>query len=182
MGVSAYNLQEPWTRQPFDTDLTWVWFQLFLTLPRPRSLSALRGADCPLTLRQLQILDFEDGWTARVVAWDQHLDALRFQTIEEVTKEDARARAERQAKIARKMTRLGELELDKLLAVVEKPHTGAGMIAPRDATRMIVMGIRTERLVLGETTEKTESGPDLSGLTIEELRTLRVMQEKAKAA
>lgn len=179
MGPSVqYNLTEPWARQPFDGDLAWSLFQQYLTLTLPRRLGDL-AKFAPVTQSQLDRLAFDDGWKIRAAAWDAHLDALRRATIEQVVQEDARARAERQGRQARKLARLGELEVDKLTQVLEKPDIGAGMIAPRDATRMIYVGIRAERLALGDVTERIETGPDVNNLSLEQLRQLRDLQEAA---
>jgi hypothetical protein len=178
--VSSYNTEEPWTRQPFDGDLSWFWFQQYLTLPAPRRLSQLRDVGCPLSLTQLKNLEWDDGWKARATLWDAHLDQLRRTTIESVVQEDARMRAERQMRQARKLARLGALELDKLLQIAAKPESGAGLIQPRDITRMIAIGVRTERLAAGDVTDRIETGPDLSKLSVEELRQLRELQEKSE--
>ena len=178
--MTSYNPAEPWARQPFDGDAAWYWFQQYLTLSPPRRLTDLIRSGCPLSQYQLQTVEWEDGWKVRATLWDQHLDALRQATIEQVVQEDARARAERQAKQARKLARLGELEVDKLLQIAARPDSGAGLIQPRDATRMILIGIRAERLALGDVTDRIETGPDLSGLTVEQLRQLRELQDAAE--
>lgn len=178
--MTSYNPAEPWARQPFDGDAAWYWFQQYLTLPPPRRLTDLVRAGCPWSQYQLETVEWEDGWKARAVLWDQHLDALRTQTIEQVVQEDARTRAERQMKQAKKLARLGELEVDKLLKIAERPDSGAGLIQPRDATRMIFIGIRAERLAAGDVTDRIETGPDLSNLSLEELRQLRELQDKAE--
>jgi len=175
-----YNLAEPWARQPFDGDLAWYWFSRYLTLSVPRRLTDLVKAGCPLSLYQLQTLEWEDAWKTRAELWDAHLDQLARATIEQVVQEDARARAERQARQARKLARLGELEVDKLLQIAAKPDSGAGLIQPRDATRMIFIGVRTERMALGDITERIETGPDLSNLSVDQLRQLRELQEAAE--
>jgi hypothetical protein len=48
--------------------------------------------------------------------------------------------------------------------------------------RFLVLGVRTERLVIGEATDRVEGEVDLSGLSLEELRALKEIQNKTKAA
>lgn len=179
VAIREYNPAEPWVRQPCDTDLSWDLFQAFLALPTPRRLVDLvkRASGHGLSWARLQELAWEDGWGIRAECWDSHLDRLRVETIEQVTREDARARAERQGALARKLQRLGELEADKLLKASQGSDM-PGLLLPRDMIRAITLGVRTERLALGESTEKVDTGPDLSGLSVDELRTMRALQER----
>lgn len=176
-----FDLARPWVRQPFDTDLSWALFQDYLTSPVPRSLSALaRRPGCPLSWSQIESVAWEDGWKERASAWDSHLDRLRIQTVEQVVQEDARARAERQGRQGKKLARLGELAVDRLTRILEaNPEFGATEVTTRDAIRAIGIGVRTERLALGDVTEKIEMGPDMSGYSLEELRTIQQLQQKA---
>lgn len=176
----AYNPAEPWARQPCDTDLSWALFQAYISQPNPRRLIDLvnQALGMGVSWARLQEMVWEDAWVLRASLWDERLDRIRAETIEQVTREDARARAERHGALARKLQELGEKELDKLLAVARRPDGMPGLIAPRDLIRAVTLGIRTERLALGESTEKVDSGPDLSKLSVEELRELRKLQER----
>lgn len=179
MGPTEYNPEKPWERQPCDTPVTWALFQDFLSLPVPRRLVDLaKRPGCPLSWADLQRVAWEDGWNIRAEAWDAHLDRLRIQTVERVTQEDAEARARRQGALARKLQTLGELELDKLLNQARRDVGGFGLVQVRDIIRAIAVGVRTERLALGDVTDRIEQGPDLSGLSLDELRQIREMQER----
>ncbi len=181
--VLDYDLEKPWVRQPCDTDLSWVLFQEFLSAPIPRRLADLaRKNSCPMTWHQLESVAFEDGWKGRAAAWDQHLDNLRTETIEKVVREDAQQRAERQGRAGKKLQRLGEIEIDKLITALERPGEAHGLITVRDAIRAIGIGVRVERLALGDSTDKIETGPDLSKLSVDDLRKLREIQEKTNGA
>ncbi len=179
--VQSFNLEQPWTRQPFDTDLAWFLFQEYLTLPIPRRLSDLtrRPGGCPISWAQLETLAWEDGWKDRAAAWDRHLDALRLQTVEQVVKEDAAQRAARQGRVGKKLQTLAELELDKLIALASRKDGMPGVIQARDVIRAAGIGVRIERLALGDSTEKIETGPNLADFSVEELERLRELQEKA---
>ncbi len=179
--ATDYNPAQPWVRQPFDTDLSWSLFQEYLALPPPRRLAdAARGPGRVLTWAQLETLAWEDGWKERAARWDEHLDAMRIATVEQVVQEDAKARAERQGRAGRKLQRLGELEVDRLIKLLERtPGYDTGTIQVRDAIRAIGIGVRVERLALGDSTEKIDTGPDLSQFSVEELRQLQDLQAKA---
>jgi hypothetical protein len=181
--VADYDPARPWVRQPFDTDLTWPLFQAFLALPLPRRLGDLLRQARGLDRWQLDRIAWADGWEARAWAWDRHLDQVRIETVERVTAEDARARAERQARPARKILALVEREVDALLTESKRLATSGGilgLIPAKDLARTLALAVRTERLALGDSTEHVqESGPDLSGFSLEQLRALRELQEAA---
>jgi hypothetical protein len=178
--VQDFDHARPWVRQPFDTDLSWALFSEYLMLPPPRRLQDLARQGRTLTTYQLETLAFEDGWAKRAYAWDQHLDQLRFQTVEQVVQEDARTRAERQGRVGKKLQRLAELVTDQNIALAEKAGGFDSGITLRDAIRAAAVGVRIERIALGDTTDKIETvGPDLSAFTVEELREIQRLQEKA---
>lgn len=181
MGVTEYNSAEPWVRQPFDTDLTWPLFQEYLAMPPPRRLGDLaKRPRFPLTWAQLETLAWEDGWKLRADCWDAHLDQLRIQTIEKVTEEDARSRAERQARGGKMLQELGTLTVGRLIKILKtNPDFGSTEVTTRDAIRAIGIGVRVERLALGDVTDRVDTGPDMSKLSVEDLRALRELQEKA---
>jgi hypothetical protein len=107
------------------------------------------------------------------------LDAARAQTVEQVVREDARTRAERQGLAGRKLQKLGTLVVDRLIKILEQnPDFGSTEVQIKDAIRAIGIGVRVERLALGESTDKVETVPDLSGLGLDELRKLREIQER----
>lgn len=171
-----YDPEHPWVRQPCDTDLTWALFSEYLAQPLPRRLHAL-GRRVGFTIDQIEILAWEDAWKERATAWDRHLDALRDRTIEEVTQEDARQRALRQGRVGKKLQVLAEREIDKLAKIMSRDEM-PGAITFREAIRAAQVGVHIERLALGESTERVETGPNLENLTLDELRSLREMQEK----
>lgn len=176
--MSAYNLDKPWERQPFEGDLEWALFQEYLALPAPRSVRTLARQGGPLSWSQLETLALDHGWFARARLWDAHLDKLRQDTIEREVQEDARAVAKRHARVARKAIALGERELDKLLSSAERSDM-PGLISPRDVARLVFIGSKLERLVIGEAETIQEHRVNLDALTVEELRQLRELQAKA---
>lgn len=173
----GYNLAEPWARQPFDTDLRWALFQDFLALRMPRNLRELARKGSPLTWSELEAAAMEDGWHLRAKAWDQHLDRLRQQTIEHEIQESAKEVAKRHAKAAKMAVELAARELTKYLSASREGDM-PGLLQPRDVIRFLSLGIRSERLVIGEATDRVDTGPDVSQLSVEELRELAKMQAK----
>jgi hypothetical protein len=178
MSATDWEPDRPWVRQPFDSDIGFALFGDFLVLPLPRRLSSLVRPDGPLTLRQIERIAHEAHWQARASFWDEHLANIRTTTIERVTEETAEDIARRQLGLTRRMQRLADGELVKLEKLMMQ-NDFPGLLTARDALRLGDRGIRLERLILGEATERTEVGPDLKALSIEDLREMRRLQAKA---
>lgn len=170
---------EPWQRQEGEPDFAFAHFQSFLAIPNPRDLRALsKIKGFPLTFGQLDLLAWEWFWIERARLWDSHLDEIRRSTIEDITRQSAEQVAHRHLRALGAMQDLGLAEIGKLLQI-SKENDAPGVVSARDALRYLGTGIRLERLVRGETTEKIEQGPDLSACTPEDLRKLRELQAKA---
>lgn len=147
--------------------------------PPPRRISDVaRRPGCPLSWMQLEELAWADGWKDRALCWDRHLDGLRLAAVEQVVQEDARMRATRQGRVGKKLQTLAELELDKLLALSKRTDVRTE-VSVIDVTRAARIGVWIERLALGDSTDRVETGPDLSKFSADDLRQLRELQEKA---
>ena len=177
MSAVAYEPDRPWVRQPFDTDLTWALFSDYLALAIPRRLQDIRPAG--YTWTQIERFAAENFWRERAAMWDDHLAEIRTLTIERVTEETAEEVARRQLTLCKAMQELAGLEINSLLKLARKAGDYPGTIQPRDALRFAANGVRLERLIRGEATERTETGPDVSTLSLEELRAARDLQAKA---
>ena len=173
-----YDLARPWARQPCDTDLGWRLFQDYLQLQPPRALGdiALKPGAPPRAV--LDEIAWEGLWVDRARAWDRHLDRCREDVVVEVTREDARQRAERQGLGGRKLARLAEREIDRLLARQAQAGQFDIGISLKDAIRALHVGTSVERLAYGDSTERVEVSTDFSKLSVEDLRALRELQEK----
>lgn len=169
---------QPWHRAPGESDLGFALFQQFLTLDPPRDLRRLAKAS-PLSRDDLECLSRDWEWSARVRFWDDHLSRLYTSTVERHTEETAREVAERQLGLTGAMQELAHLEIRALLKMRRESGDVAGVVTPRDALRLAANGIRLERLIRGETTEKVETTPDVSKFGVDELRTLRELQARA---
>ena len=177
-----YDPDRPWTRQPCDTDQDWPIFQDYLARrpPRPTSFRKLARA-WGVGWTGLETTAGANGWAERARAWDAHLDGLRLDTAERYMVETGEEIAERHLEPVRKMIALGHRELAKYLAASESGEM-PGLLTPAQVALFIRTGATLERLIMGESTAKVEvsgQAPDLSALSLEELRTLRDIQEKA---
>lgn len=175
--VSALEFEpdKPWARQPFETDLGFALFGEYLGLPLPRQLTKLRQHQ--LTWSQLSETAFNGHWKERAALWDEHLAKIRSETLERVTEETAAQVAARQVRLTKRMQSIADLELAKLERVVAQNDFTA--VELRDVIRLALNGIKLERLVRGEVTERVETGPEVGALSLEELREARRLQAKA---
>ncbi len=176
--AEEWDAERPWARQPWDTELGWCLFGDYLVLPdRPRRMRDLKGH--PLTDYQLAEIARVAWWQARAALWDEHLAQIRTSTIERVTEETAEQAARRQVLLARRMQRVADKELSKLEAMGSENAFPLLEVTARDIARLGTNGIRLERLVMGEATERVAEVMDLSALSLDELRQLRALQDKA---
>jgi hypothetical protein len=178
MSATDYDPEHPWERQPWDTEIGWALFGDYLALAPPRRLRAIAAKSGYGDL-YIRTLARETYWEARAACWDEHLADLRKRTIENAIEESALECARRQMKLARQMQKLAGLEIGKLFAMASRDGEAPGVITAREALRFADRGIILERLVMGETTDRTEVGPNLDGLSLDDLRQMRALQDKA---
>ena len=117
-------------------------------------------------------------WRARAAAYDFHLDRVALDTTEKTIREMHR----RHVKLAMRLQDIAGTELEKLAqkaAAAAKQVKGVGS---GDLARFAEMGVKLERLARGESTETVEGRLDLSRLSLEELKTLKALRDKAKPA
>jgi hypothetical protein len=184
----SWNVDKPWEKQPFDyetspdlpgvsPDITWALFQDFLAQKAPRSVKSLAARGI-LSWTQLDLVAWSRAWELRARHYDNYLDRLRQETIEREIQEDAKAVARRHLATSKKIMTLVNLEVDKLLDMSRQSGLPA-LSKPQDVVRFFREGVKTERLVLGEATDVVESRINLDNLTLDELRQLRALQQKA---
>ncbi len=177
MSALEWDADRPWARQPFDTEVSFALFGDFLTASPPRHLGRMaERAGYPAEV--IRGFAKDAFWVERAALWDEHLAEIRTSTIERVTEESAAEVAKRQLALTRRMQRLANRDL----SIIEKQGAENDFLSPiehKDLIRLAVNGIKLERLIMGETTDKIETGPDLSNWSIEDLRALRELQAKA---
>lgn len=178
MSATAYDAEHPWERQPWDSELGWSLFGDYLMLPAPRKLRDIaKRSGYPETF--LRDLARQAYWPERAAFWDEHLSDLRTKTIERIVEETAEEAARRQLTLTRTMQRLAGMEFEKLFSLASREGEAPGILTPREAIRLADRGIILERLVMGEATDRPEAGPNLDGLSLEDLREARRLQDKA---
>lgn len=180
MSASEYDAKNPWLRQPCDNDQSFALFQEYLTLGPSRSIAALYRRIDRLPISRLYDLAHSAAWELRAKAWDRHLERVRVEAVEEAIEEDAKAIAKRHGRVLRDALTLADLELSKYLSAA-KSGDMHGLLSPTEVLRFIHRVIPLERLVAGEATERVETSPDISKLSLEQLRELKIMQEQAGA-
>jgi hypothetical protein len=172
----------PWDRQPTDTDEQFLWFVAYRDAIPPRALGRIRAPGGTVRPPLQVLLEWANAghWTDRVAAWDQHLDTLRQRERESAAGAAGRQVAEEQeAALTQDLLDLAHRELDKLL--MTSISTPAETLRPGEVNRMIENVVKLRRLQRGESTEQIKTdGVDLSGLTVEELRQLVALKNKAR--
>ena len=180
-----FDLDQPWTRQPFDTDNRWRAFVAYREQPLPRSIRQTSEilAD-PMTgkphdVRTLELWSSENAWPERAAAYDRHLDEQRVAAPVAILNEDARTTAAFHADLLRKAQTAAASVVNDWLERLARGERLDGW-SPGDVRGLLKDTITLERLVRGQATERVEHGVlDLSALTIEEIETLRALEEKA---
>lgn len=176
-----YNLAEPWTRQPCDTEGRWLAFQAFRDCPPPRSLG--KAAKAVGKARHVLNRWSQDcAWMARVQAYDRMRDSVVQAEVMDMLGEDARERAHRHIEVLRDMQDAGALLVKAWLKKIKHDPEGFSKEwTPQAVTNMIKESIKLERLIHGESTENIDARVafDLSKLTIDEIKLLRSLEAKA---
>jgi hypothetical protein len=174
---------QPWSRQARESDVQWAWFVTYRDAAYPDGLD---GTFRPRSLRELaESLGHEHGrlagcaesfaWAWRAHAYDRMVDERRVGA--ELTEVDRQ-----RAKHSRTWGTLWEgleCEVAKLARMMEGE---APALTPQQLERLLTRATEMMRLLSGEHTAhvKVES-EDYSGLTPEELATLRALRDKARA-
>lgn len=179
-----FDVTSPWARQPCDGERDWPIFQAYLTTPapRPRSMRGLASA-WGVNWSDLEALSRTNGWADRAAAWDRHLDQVRIDAAERYAEDTGRDVARRHLDHARKVVALAGRELSKYLEASEASDM-PGLLTPQAALRFLEVGAKLERLVMGDVTDRTQvdaRAPDMSALSVDELRNLAAIQAKAGA-
>jgi hypothetical protein len=160
----------PWDQLPDEPDKTFGYFRHYMAMDRPRSLRVIGDllGYSHITMRRHSC---KWEWIRRAEAWDLKCDLADSKvTIEEVTRKRRKHLSALDKVIARGTDKLDALEdhIDEM--------------RPSDARAMVIEGIKTQQLLLGEATERTEivgEQWDLSVFTVDELKLLKSMRARA---
>jgi hypothetical protein len=144
--------RKPWERQRREPIAAFSKFNVFREMGPERTLAELarRLGKHPKTMEQ-QSRRYR--WRERAELHDQHLAALS-RKAEEKAVQDARAR---HVQIARLMQGIAGKRLEALFERVRKDPEAAGDISAGEVRLLADMGIRLERLLLGEPETRAES-------------------------
>lgn len=169
-----------WDRAEGEPDEAFAWWVAYRDQPPPRRLYRLRrpGVVIP-TLGVKHELCNTWNWIARAKAWDDHLDALRQSEAEAVIGQSARDIAVQEKTLISRVRELALMEVEKLLDTAAECEASS---VPAPLTlKLAEAAIKLARLDRGETTENVGvAGPDLSKLTIDEVRLLLALEKKAR--
>lgn len=184
---TGWDAEHPWHRQPCDVshtenrDLPWWAFLYFRdTIPRPTypQISDYLERWCRIRVAPARIRRWarKNMWHDRVMALDRAMcrkvDQDRYDYLAENSTEVAR----RHLELIRNGLDYASEQLDRLLDQAESDPTPQASI--RELARVTKDLVQLERLIRGDTTERTEVRPDLSRLTSEELRRLSAIRSK----
>jgi hypothetical protein len=118
---------------------------------------------------------YSGRWDDRVDRWDAHLNALRRAAVED----EVESLARRHGRLAQKVQRVAERELNKLSAQCEAPGEVL-RLEPRDILRYVHVGTTVERAAAAiPEVEKPKEEFDLSKFSLDELRIWRELMIKA---
>jgi hypothetical protein len=181
------HLRQPWERLPDEGDEMHRLFRMFLSLDPPRRLGQVAKLS-GRSVGTIQQYSKRFQWFARAAAYDEdqrrRFDKAAARTAERLGEEHMEA-----AKFLRDLG-LGELNRRaRKLRQKQEARDAQGrpaddlepVISDRDALKMATEGIKLERLVTGQATERlaVEEPWDLSKLTDEEIAFLKTLREKA---
>lgn len=164
-----------WERQEDETDESWAAFRNYRDMLPPRRFRSAAARD--VTTLQRWYNDFR--WKARALAYDRWADKCRLDERAAILKQGEEERTARQLGVLLDAEDLAASELRKLLAVANE-NQGAGLIKPTDLVKLLELSVKYQRLLRGEATERVDTGPDMSKLSLEELEILKALEEKIK--
>lgn len=184
--TAAEQVPRPWERNSTESDVQW---RCFL---RYRNTGSMNG-DTPGRRIKKSVADLEGvhpvdlqkwsaehGWRERATLYDMHLDSISL----EATEKNIKDMHKRHIRSARLLQRFANTEMGKLaVKAEERTHDPVDDAKPGDVARILDTGVKLERLSSGEATERTENsdGLNLSKLTVDELKLLKQLKEKASA-
>lgn len=158
-------------------------FQTFVKLGAGRTVKETARQLGKRSTRRMYQWRTKWRWDARAEAWDRHLQS----EYETHAVDQVKALKENHLDIVRGMAEIVDRETAAHIRRVRQadkndPKRDTPLLSASELKNMAKNAIELGRLVMGETTEHTEvsDGPDYSKLSVEELRQLRYLRDKAK--
>ena len=144
--------RQEWDRQPGESSKAYAHFCLYRDMGQERSLRKLAGdAKCISKVAQLRRWSPKWRWVERSQKYDDHL--LHQERLRQ--EKERREMVSRHAKIAVLGQNLVVKGIEKLVADVEQ---GKRDLSASDASRLLDVAVKIERLSRGEPTEISELG------------------------
>lgn len=168
----------PWERQPGEPDDCFNAFRYYRDMPMPRQ--ALRASPMVGTNTLWQWCN-KWSWIARASQYDDHISDLAIAEREALVKQSARDIQVQHMGILQGARELLEREVAKYLAI-SREAKGPSLLKPAELSKLLDSVVKLDRLVRGETTENVAPTEDLSNLSVDDLRVMRELKQKAKGA
>jgi len=168
---------KPYFRKANEGPEAWAAFLIYRNLGSNRQYMQV-AREVNKTPQQISKWALKHNWKQRVLIYDRENEAAQrraeLEAIEKMRK--------RHIETALKLQKLGETEIEKLLAHAEKQESLA--IDPKLALEYLKQGAEQERLNRGQPREIVatveETPPDIKNLDVTELEMLQVMYKKLK--
>lgn len=173
--VEAVEKDQPWERQPCDTDDSWVAFCAYRDSSPPRKLFARKGMQ---PMASLMAWFKGHNWDGRIKAFDKWTSKITLAEFENALKETSKERAAKHVGIINASLELLEREINKYLDTSRNSEL-PGLLKPSDITKMAEVMIKLDRVIKGESTEHVKHDLDLSKLSVDELKKLNDLTSKA---
>lgn len=153
-----------WEKQEYDTEASWAAFVAYRDQGPGRQL--LRPQRVPYA--ELMAWYNAHHWKERVMAHDRHIDAIQREERENVLRLEARAVTGEQLARVRRLAALVDREVAKLEELIQDDRLP--VMKRGELLKFLEHVLKAERLLRGESTERTETEISLNHLTDEELR------------
>jgi hypothetical protein len=172
-----YALGEPWGPCAGEPEDAFAAFVQFRDMRPPRKV-VRPGSGQTAPTSQLYRWFTQWDWKGRAAAYDVHIDVIVREEREAAIAEAARSVQAEHMFLLADLRSVVSVETSKLLALAKVG--GFATVKPSELARLADTVIKNDRLVRGETTEKVDTGFDLSKLSVEELRLLNAVDAKLR--
>jgi hypothetical protein len=173
-----------WDQLAGESDKAYRIFHTYLELGADRTILAACKVCGKRSSRRAEQWSVKWRWKERASAWDTHLHRQAEVRAEDLTADLQR----RHAYIAQAMAEFVEIELAATLRKSKRadentPDRDTPLVSANELKNIAKNAVEIGRLITGQPTEHakvTEGAPDYGQLSVEELRQLRALREKAK--
>lgn len=149
---------EPWERQKGESQKAFAAFNTFLNLDPAVRTIRLAAQEHGLSYAMMAEWSSRWKWTPRVGAWDDHCAAVERDAAKESRAERRRRMDDAQEELARGIRLAAFAKVEAHLARLAGPDAEAALaeITVVEAARLAEVGVKIERLALGDVTSRQE--------------------------